>query len=267
LPDARDRVFKVPRKRALPPVVDLRPDLPPVMDQGNLGTCVTHGVVQAMRYSMKKLGLPDVPLSRLQLYADARRLENTSLTEDSGLEIRDAVKCAAKLGIAHEDLWPYDDGPSKFTEVPPDTLYTDALLNQALVYEAVPVNVQAVKTVLAQGVPIILGVTLYNSFGHVTPDGVVPIPNRMEGMLGGHCMLFVGYGQKPNHFLVRNSWGPDWADKGDCYMHESYITNPAYASDFWVIRIVEGFADSDAAKKLQEWADNPTAPLKEEGDA
>jgi hypothetical protein len=59
--------------------VDLRPHCPPVMDQGELGSCTAHGITGALRYEMKRAGQPDVPLSRLQLYFDERAIEGTVL--------------------------------------------------------------------------------------------------------------------------------------------------------------------------------------------
>jgi C1A family cysteine protease len=229
-----------------------------VLDQGNLGTCVTFATTEAMRYAIMKEGFSDVPLSCLQLYADARRLEGTSLTEDSGLEIRDAIKCAAKLGIAHDNLWPYHDDSITFTKAPPENVYTDALLNQALLYEAVTVNTQSVRAALAQGLPVVFGISLFTSFQRVRSDGIVPMPDpTRESIIGGHAMIIVGYGQKPGYFTVRNSWNTDWGDGGNCYIPEGYLTNTRYADDFWIIRVVEGFADSEQAKKLQAWIDNP----------
>ena len=165
LPDARDQKFRAPARVKLPTSVDLTGHMPPVLDQGNLGTCVTHGVTEALRYLMNQLSFPDTPLSRLQLYVDARILEGTRLTEDTGLEIRDAIKCAAKLGVAHELLWPYDDDTSdtgKFTKMPPANVYADALLNQALLYQGVAVNGPSLRLALASQVPVIFGLMLYD---------------------------------------------------------------------------------------------------------
>ena len=98
-PDHRDRHFKAAAiRRHLPPAVDLRPDCMPHLDQGKLGSCVANAVTCAIRYALKKEGARDLrPLSRLQLYYDGRVIENT-VKEDSGLTIRDGIKCAADNG-------------------------------------------------------------------------------------------------------------------------------------------------------------------------
>lgn len=43
---------------------------------------------------------------------------------------------------------------------------------------------------------------------------------------GGHAMLCVGYSDPDRVFIVRNSWGPDWGDKGYCDIPYDYLVNP-----------------------------------------
>lgn len=233
--DARDREFK-PRVTKLPAAVDLRQFCPPVMNQGQLGSCTAHGITGALRFLLIKAGKKDMPLARLQLYYDERSVEGT-IREDSGAEIRDGIKCAAKLGVAHEGLWPYKI--SKFKSKPGLAVYRDAVQLEALTYERVVVDTNKVKAALALGFPVVIGLSLYDSFetDDVARTGDVPMPVLdNEQMIGGHCMYVVGYGQRKGTFTVRNSWDTDWGDKGDCYMPEAYIGSTKYGSDYWVIK-------------------------------
>jgi hypothetical protein len=43
----------------------------------------------------------------------------------------------------------------------------------------------------------------------------------------------------------------------DCFIPDNYVCNPKYASDFWIVRIVEGFTDTETAKKMQDWITDP----------
>jgi C1A family cysteine protease len=109
---------------------------------------------------------------------------------------------------------------------------------EALSYERVAVDAVHIKTALAQGFPVVIGISLYESFESdaVSHTGVVPMPKLpKEQMIGGHCMYVVGYGQKPGTFTVRNSWASDWGDKGDCYFSEAYLGSPKFGSDYWII--------------------------------
>jgi C1A family cysteine protease len=236
--DPRDHEYKS-IGASLPSIVDLRPHCPPVMNQGQLGSCVAHGTTGAVRYLLRKSGKRDHNYSRLQLYYDGRVVEGT-VKEDSGLEIRDAIKCVAKLGVGHETLWPYKVG--KFANKPPQSVYTDALKYQSLAYQRVTVSTSSVMQVLADGYPVIIGVTLFESFesDNTAATGLVPMPAlSKEQILGGHCMYVVGYGQKPDHFTVRNSWDTDWGDKGDCYFPYGYIGSTKFGGDYWAITKVE----------------------------
>jgi C1A family cysteine protease len=235
--DRRDQLFR-PRAVRLPRLVDLRPNCPPVMNQGELGCCTGHGTTAALRYLRLRAGKADIPLSRLQNYFDAREIEN-AIAEDAGAEIRDNIKSAAVRGVAREELWPYEI--SRFAERPPAAAYANALNFQALKYKRVLVNASCVKQALAAGFPVVIGVSLYESFegARVERTGVVPMPRPSESLAGGHCMLVVGYGQKRDHFTVRNSWGDDWGDHGDCYLPYRYLGSEAYGSDYWIISEAE----------------------------
>ena len=235
--DPRDKHFR-PMARRLPASVDLRPHCPPVMDQGALGSCTAHGITAALRYLLLNAGKPDIPLARLQLYYDERYVEGT-VSEDSGAEIRDGIKCAAKIGVAHEALWPYD--VKLFAVKPTANVYTDALAFEALTYERVSVSATHLKLALADGLPVVIGISVFESFESkaVEKSGLVPMPDvHREDMMGGHCMLAVGYGQRPDTFTVQNSWNTDWGDAGFCYLPERYLGSPDLGSDYWLIRTV-----------------------------
>ena len=58
--------------------------------------------------------------------------------------------------------------------------------------------------------------------------------------MGGHAVLAVGYDDKKQQFIVRNSWGEGWGQKGYFTMPYAYLTQASLASDFWTIRQVEG---------------------------
>ena len=63
----------------------------------------------------------------------------------------------------------------------------------------------------------------------------MPMPKENEKVLGGHAVAVVGYCDKQKHFIIRNSWGEEWGDKGYFYMPYKFITNPQYANDFWTV--------------------------------
>lgn len=235
--DARDEMYR-PRAVRLPKEVDLRALCPPVMDQGAIGSCVAHGVSTAFRYIERKTGQQDFDISRLWIYYKARQIEDT-INDDAGAEIRDGIKVVAKMGAPNERYWPYDT--KRFMDAPPAECDTEALANRAIEYRRVTVSSRALKNALADGYPVVIGISLYDSFesDEVAATGIVPHPDvDKEGLVGGHCMVTVGYKLLNGelHFIVRNSWNTDWGDKGDCYIPARYLGSPSFSSDFWIIK-------------------------------
>src|SRR5436190_23995149 len=109
LPDARDFLFSAPEAvlAALPTKVDLRRQMPPVYDQGQLGSCTANAIAAAYEFDQLAEKQPDFMPSRLFIYFNERTMEGTVDT-DSGAMIRDGIKTVAKVGVCPENEWPYD---------------------------------------------------------------------------------------------------------------------------------------------------------------
>lgn len=219
----------------LPSRVDLRETqlLPPIEDQGNLGSCVAHAATAAIEYLERRSATADVERSRLFVYYGAREIEGT-IKEDAGCQIRDAFKVLNKLGAPDEALWPYN--PRKFRTKPTKVAYANAALSRLFKYQRVKVNTLAIKQTLAQSLPVVIGVDLYASFESdaVAASGEVPLPTHAEETIGGHAMLAVGFDDAQQAFLVRNSWGKTWGQQGYCWMPYAYVGNAKLGGDYWV---------------------------------
>jgi C1A family cysteine protease len=239
-PDQRDHLYAAPvvALAALPPSVDLRTACPPVYDQGQLGSCTGNGIAAALQFDrMKQKLTPNFIPSRLFIYYNERVMEHT-VASDSGAQIRDGIKSVGQQGDCPETEWPYNI--ASFAQKPPAKCYTDALKYKAVLYQRVLQNVNQMKGCLASGYPFVFGFTVYDSFESqpVAQTGVVPMPASAEKVLGGHCVVAVGYDDAQQRFIVRNSWGTGWGMQGYCTMPYAYLTDPNLASDFWTIRLV-----------------------------
>ena len=95
---------------------------------------------------------------------------------------------------------------------------------------------------IASGFPFVFGFTVYESFEsqEVAQTGIVPMPSPGESVLGGHCVVAVGYDDTQRTFIIRNSWGTGWGEQGYCHMPYEYLISPHLSSDFWTIRSVTG---------------------------
>jgi C1A family cysteine protease len=241
--DKRDFKYKArQRLYALPPAVDLRPNFSPVEDQGNIGSCVGHGVVAAVEFLDRQSELY-TDWSRLFAYWIAREIDGFE-GEDQGAYIRSGVKALQKVGVCAESVWPYDT--HKVLTKPAQTVYNAALPYKATVYEFIDSgNTNLVMDALASGFPVIFGWTVYQSAetSEVETTGDVPLPTYTDSLLGGHCSILSGYDITRGKFKFRNSWGTRWGDSGYGTMPVAFVGNPGWCSDFCVVREVAGLDD------------------------
>lgn len=236
LADHRDFCFSpLHTSRTLPPSVDLRPQCPPVVDQGQLGSCTANAIAAAHEFAQMKQLEKAFPPSRLFIYYNERAMEGT-IKSDAGAVIRDGFKSISKQGVCDEKLCKYNI--AKFAIKPSSKAYKEALKHKAVQYLAITPTIDDLRGCLADGLPFVFGISVYASFENVGADGLVPMPLKDEQLLGGHAITCVGYDDATRRFTVRNSWGPSWADKGYCYFSYDYLTNGNLSSDFWCCKLV-----------------------------
>jgi len=219
--------------------IDLREKCPSVYAQGKLGSCTANAIAGAYEFDMmkeeeKKIFVP----SRLFIYYNERNMEG-NVKKDAGAEIRDGIKSINKQGICNEKDWPYDI--SKFTIKPPKELYKKAQHHKAIKYQRVQQDIQHMKQCLNEGYPFVFGFAVFESFEtkEVAITGNMKMPKEEEKILGGHAIMAVGYDEDKKVFIIRNSWGEEWGDKGYFYMPYEFILNKDYCNDFWVIQQVK----------------------------
>jgi len=237
LPDMRDHLFTAKRRiiaEELPRKVDLREKCSPVEDQGQIGSCTAQAIVgclECLEISRTKVF---TDLSRLFLYYKERELEN-SVNIDQGAYIRDGIKVLAKIGVPHEDLWPYN--MARWAEKPTAEAHRGAKQHKITDYQRMS-SLQEMKSCLAAGYPFVFGFSVYDYFESkkMAETGVLVMPKGSERVLGGHAVTAVGYDDDISHFIVRNSWSTKWGQKGYFMMPYEYLADRNLSDDFWSIR-------------------------------
>ncbi|MBT8225571.1 MAG: C1 family peptidase [Dactylosporangium sp.] len=237
LPDQRDHLYSAPQPTLadLPPSVDLRKNCPKeVYSQGALGSCTANAIAAAFEYHQIRQKLINFMPSRLFVYYNERVMSGT-VDYDSGAMIRDGIKTVAQQGVCPETSWPYDI--SRYAEMPPQHCYQEGLRSRAIAYQRITRSLKQLKGCIAQGLPIIFGFQVYESFegDEVAETGMLPLPGSGEHPLGGHAVLAVGYDDAAGRFLVRNSWGGAWGMGGYFTMPYGYLTEHGLSADFWAI--------------------------------
>ncbi len=223
------------KEATLPKKVDMRPMLTPVEDQGDTSSCVANAVAGAYEYWIKRLHKKDFDISRLYVYYNARWRAGDP-DKDEGSYIQLAMEGLGDYGACSEKTWPFQKKLLK--QKPNRSAYQEGSSFKVKTRQQIPVDLMAWKHCLAEGKPIVFGCVLFDSFDECTErGGVVPMPSPKEvhrKTHGGHSMLCVGYSDVDEVFIVRNSWGEDWGDKGYCYMPYNYLMNPKFNdADCW----------------------------------
>lgn len=242
----------------LPHKVDLRQQMTPVEDQSRIGSCTANTLAGAYEYILKKTTGDNIDVSRLFVYYNARARKKTPV-KDSGCSMTSAIEALGEAGVCLESTWPYDI--SKVDVRPFDEAYQEGLEHQLTEALKVNIDLTEMKTCLAQGYPFAFGLKLYKSFDKARTTGVVPMPDESEqGRTehGSHALLAVGYSDQSRAFIVRNSWGEAWGDKGYCYIPYDYMSNPKFCFDAWTVRQIEtddlghdGWDDDDSVDYQQ----------------
>lgn len=218
--------------------VDPRGDMPPVFNQGQLGSCTANATAACFEYDTIVDGRDSGPLSRLWIYFGERKLEGELGQGDTGAIGSDAFRVASTWGVCPESDWPYDistfQGP-----VPPAAMRDEGHYLLSKPYRSVTPTVDAFKAVLSNRQTIAFGFQVYSSFE--SPDtmrtGVAPMPDPgSEQLLGGHEVLLVGYlKDEPEYGLVRNSWGAGVGIGGHFLFPWELLTSRSLAGDWTTI--------------------------------
>jgi hypothetical protein len=250
-----------PLVSSLPPRVDLRQFMSPIEQQEQVSSCTAHAIIGLVEYLQIATKAEYVDGSRLFLYKTTRNL--LQWNGDSGAYLRDTIKALRLFGVCPERYWEYDS--ERFDQEPSTFCYSFAANYKSLSYYRID-NLTDIKRSLAQGYPVALGFTCFESvfLDRVRRTGVIPYPQKNERNSGGHAVLAVGYiepGAGPDkslgdrgHLIIRNSWGTDWGASGYGYLPYAYIHGsgegvPPLSQDYWTMTRMEipELSDTQAA--------------------
>jgi C1A family cysteine protease len=250
--DPHDRIYNLEEEillsAKLPGNYDLAGEMPPIYDQGQLGSCTANATGAIMQHAQMQQGEAEgheVP-SRLFIYYNERKHGGYPLDQDTGAEVRDGLWVLANNGAPPETDEPYDI--SRFAEQPSQRAYSDAKKYTAVTYKKILINSPGspMRTAIVNHQPIAFGFPVPEQFEDPNWDvanEALPLPTAQTRWVGGHAVVVVGYDftraaiQKFGFpvFKIRNSWG-EWGDAGHFYMDYRWF-DPfrQLADDLWVV--------------------------------
>ncbi|NQZ88856.1 MAG: C1 family peptidase [Colwellia sp.] len=202
--------------------------------------------------------ISNIDASQMFVYYNERVLED-KVDLNAPVFIRDGIKSLFKNGICSEVSWPYpestlpknlrsimetgtiaeitaavektlkDNEPelhAAISEKPSAAALTQAKKHIINRYCKLTLDngLADLKLSLSKDFPVIFGMMVPRSFYSTPASGVFTMPKPDEIRLGGHALLAVGYDDEKQHFIVRNSWGEEFGDKGYCYIPYEFFT-------------------------------------------
>lgn len=240
--------------------LDLRDNFREIQDQGNQGSCLAFALASVFEYVMRSNNRhEEIDLSEAFLYYNARKHDEDSTTiQDTGSRFKPTIESLCKYGISIESLCRYDE--NCYDREPSREAYDDArkrLLRKAL---NVSRTVSDIKSALEDGYPVIGSFTLCPSFSNIV-NGFVPLPTNEEiessknndntgNKHSRHAMVIVGYEDKLQCFITRNSWGKAWGDNGYCYIPYSYIENESLCNFTCILTEIESIETIAVPSKI-----------------
>jgi C1A family cysteine protease len=211
--------------------VDMRPFCTDT-NQYDVSGCAGNATADSIEILNRASNLPGLEASRMFVYSCARDL-NGDLNRDEGTYITTCFDVLARFGICTEKDWAYDT--SKVFVRPSLAAMRAATRHKIHSYYRIKSNEQSrldeIVAALRAHHPVVFGTLIDQGFESFPGN---PILNRPVGnTVGGHAMIIVGYVESSNLFIVKNSWGPTWREKGFSYFTPEYLTW-SETSDLWV---------------------------------
>ena len=210
-----DTTISLSQWNALPNSVDLRPWDNPIQNQQQEGMCVAFAIAAVLESKIATTKGTKMKLSERQIWSFFK-VPNIKL----------ALRSIDNKAIFTDDVWPFDTTrPRK--QIAQKSARFKALDPDALLGLAIDtITVTNAMEMLSLGVPLVLATETTKAFES-------PILNRgaRQGHIGvgaagtdsGHAMAIVGYKKDitiagGGYFIVRNSWGEKWGDRGYGYL-------------------------------------------------
>jgi C1A family cysteine protease len=146
----------------------------------------------------------------------------TTFIEADGTSLKAALDVARKFGAVRDSVLPFESGKlyNDDSDDPEKTFYAIASQHKIASYFNLGTNLANWRTWLATKGPVLTRLDVDATWDNAdTTQGKLDV-YLPETIRGGHAVALVGY--TANRFIVRNSWGKTWGDKGFGYASLGY---------------------------------------------
>ncbi len=212
---------------SLPSAVDLREPWWDVGNQKDTGSCVGWASTDSLlRWHFVKAGriTQKEKLSVRFIWMSCKEMDDftsypSTFIELAGTSVKTAIDIARKYGCVKEDVLPFSGG--KLYTKPPNFLYAQASKLKVTSYFNLGTDPSKWRSWLAYHGPILTRLDCDNTWmacNPANPNLDVYVPPSQPA---GHAVSIVGF-RADGRFIIRNSWGTIWGDKGFAYASQAY---------------------------------------------
>lgn len=206
--------------------VDLSDELPPVGNQGSIGSCASWGVAYYHRtqveFRERQWDLTD-PAHQFSPKFCYNQVNGGG---DNGSGFEDNMGLIVESGCGTMADCPYDNS---YTEWPSESAYARAIPYRVKDWHWARTNdtvgINSARQLLANGLSVPLAINVWGNFDAIANyNNMYCASERTGSNRGGHIVTFCGYDDTlttaDGHgaFRVVNSWGPGWGDGGFFWM-------------------------------------------------
>jgi hypothetical protein len=141
--------------------------------------------------------------------------------EEAGTSLKTAMDIVRKLGAVVMNQLPFHIATKMYVGVE-NAFFAAAAQRKIASYFNLHRDLNQWKAWLAAHGPILAGLSVDHTWDNATATGGnidTFMPNTVRG---GHAVAIVGY-TASGRFIVRNSWGTGWGDRGFGYVSPAYI--------------------------------------------
>lgn len=225
------------QKISTPLKMDLRERWWSIDDQKQTGACVgfaaAYGLLRWLYVSKGIMARNTKPSARFIWMANKETDELISypstFIETEGTQTKHALRIARKYGCVSDQTLPMS---GKLSKLSAKDFYAKASKYRINSYHNLGKNINNWKTWLVNNGPILTRLNVDKTWSDATTTrGILDsyLPNTVKG---GHAVCIVGY--TPEYFIIRNSWGRSWGDRGFAYSSYEY-TRSAFTEAYGAV--------------------------------
>ncbi|MBV6644985.1 MAG: C1 family peptidase [Cyclobacteriaceae bacterium] len=212
-----------------------------IQDQKRTGACVgfacADGIMRWHLVEKNLIGIDDLISARF-IWMASKEMDTlirhpTTFIEKAGTHIKTALRVVLKYGCVLDKnlgMWKH-----KTYEGSVEGFYSRAKMYRINAFFSIPKEISALKHWLAVQGPILTRLNIDENWVNAHLNEGKMEEFHEDSIKGGHAVAIVGYDE--DHFIVKNSWGDDWGDKGFGYVSNEYLMAKESFTEFYGVII------------------------------